>query len=138
MFFALSYVGRYTLNEYFYFNADYTGSYFDQWMVQFACYLVEGASMGALMYSHMHYNNESTRVARPPSVVEEEEHHYSYIPGLKIIDLGDDQATDSHRLASPNDAAREGPEQARIGPASLNSDLSHHMITTDDFEDLQL
>ena len=58
-----------------------------------------------------------------------------------------DQDSDSQSLVSPDDGEGEGPSQARIRPASFNSDASNQLISphnndesinyigTTDFED---
>ena len=112
-FFALSYIGRFINNEFF-FSCDKVYSDYNQELVQLTCYLLEGASFGALMGSHMHYHPyKSKRKDRPAITIEDEPE--PTITGLTRISVDDDdQAIDSQRLASSHHDAREGSEQARI------------------------
>ena len=71
--FALSYIGRFILEEHFGCDSDYTGSSFVAYIVQYACYLFEGAIMGAIMCSHMaFYQTKSEREDRSSTIEEEE------------------------------------------------------------------
>ena len=69
-FFAISYIGRLTLNEYFSFYCyNNNASLFDQEVAHYVCYLVEGLSMGSLMGVHAYYKFKTERMNRPASVV---------------------------------------------------------------------
>ena len=63
--FALSYICRFALNEYFYGCGGSIVPYFGRYMIQYACYFLEGVSLGALMCGHAYFKYKSTRRDRP-------------------------------------------------------------------------
>ena len=72
--FALSYIARFTLNDYFVCNGNNAASVFAHNMAKMVCYLFEGASMGGIICSHMYYMSESMRNDCRSSSTEEGEH----------------------------------------------------------------
>merc|ERR1719350_988209 len=79
------------------------------------------------MINHLYYYRKSQRRLRPPSSTESDESDQPIMDLVAITPYGS-ESSDSQRLISPDDDAREGYEQARIRPGSLNSDEGNQLI----------
>ena len=123
-FFALSYIWRWIFNKYFYGCDANQTTLFEQQMAKLACYLLEGASMGVLMYFHM----TNFRQGGLFSTSQEDELAYISIMPNEYHRF-DTESVDNHSLADPSSKAEEmDSERARSRRASLSRDEDSQFI----------
>ena len=114
-FFALSYIGRFIYNKYFNGCDEVNSTQFESAIMEELCYLLEGASMGVLMYFHFANFREGGLF----STTKEEELAFITIMPNEYHRF-DTESVEAHSLAdlssdNMRDSEKDGKEQASLG-----------------------